>query len=173
MSDVAVNDIKTGVQSDAVDFIWKHVGRIGNCMLVTKDNENLRARPMRGMERQKENAIWFITAKSSHKDNEIVKNSQVCVAYSDTSSNTYISLSGSMEMSDNEAQIRTLWNTGAEAYFPDGPDDPDILLLKFNPEFGEYWDAPSNPVVIAIQFIKAKVAGEKVKLGDNEKTAMT
>ena len=173
MGEPAANENEMTVQKDALGFIWKHVSRIGNCMLVTQDRDSLRGRPMRGIARQAENAIWFLTSKKSHKDIEIAHDNQVCVTYSDPSSNTFISLSGLIEMSDAEAQIRALWNPGAEAYFSGGPTDPDILVLKFVPAFGEYWDSPPNPVIIAIQFIKAKIAGEKVKLGENVKTAMS
>lgn len=173
MNNGSATDIATPVKGDALAFIWQHVSRIGNCMLVTQDEGNLRARPMRGLARPQDNAIWFLTSRSAHKDNEIRKHDRVCITYSDTGSNTYISLSGAVAMSDEKAQIQALWNPGAEAYFPKGPTDPDILLLKFVPAFGEYWDAPSNPVVIAIQFIKAKVTGEKVSLGENSRTAMS
>lgn len=172
MPDTPRNESQMQVHEDALGFIWKHVSRIGDCMLVTQDKESLRGRPMRGIDRQEENAIWFLTSKSSHKDDEIAGNDHVCVTWSDTASNTYISLSGTVEMSDDEAQIRALWNAGAQAYFPNGPADPNVLLLKFSPAFGEYWDSPSNPVVIAIQFIKAKLAGERISLGENARTAM-
>jgi hypothetical protein len=46
------------------------------------------------------------------------------------------------------------------------------VLLTFTPERGEYWDAPSNPVLIAIEFIRASVVGDKPVLGDNAEVPM-
>ena len=164
--------VSSEVEGEALAFIWKHVERIGDCMLVTNDQSELVARPMRGLIRQQDHAIWFITSKSTHKSEEVARNPKVCLCYVDRAANTYISLSGRVDLSDDKAQIRELWNIGADAYFPKGPDDPDVVLLRFTPETGEYWDAPSNPVVLAIQFIKAKVSGEPPKVGENQKVAM-
>ncbi|MFC5122636.1 pyridoxamine 5'-phosphate oxidase family protein [Pseudoclavibacter helvolus] len=35
-----------------------------------------------------------------------------------------------------------LWNPAAEAWFPDGPEDPNVGVLKFTASGGEYWDTP-------------------------------
>ena len=154
-------------------FIWKCIGRIDDCMLVTRNKDALRSRPMRGLARESDNAIWFFTSKSSHKDDEIAEQPEVCLSYCDGGTKTYVSLSGRIEITDDAQLIRDLWNPGAQAYFPEGPQDPDVALLKFTPASGEYWDAPSNPVLLAIQFIKAKVTGEKLSLGENAKVAMS
>ena len=166
------NNTSLDAKGDGLAFIWKNIQLIHDCMLVTRDNNHLRSRPMRGIAKEDDNAIWFITAKTSHKDEELARDPQACICYSDKSSNTYLSLSGAVELSDDADQILALWNSDAEAYFPHGPSDPNIILLKFTPDVGEYWDAPSNPVLLAIQFIKSKVTGEKPKLGENKKIVM-
>lgn len=166
------NERPIGKNDGDLAFIWKSIGRIDDCMLVTHDKNQLRARPMHGLARENDNAIWFFTAQSSHKDDEIADQPDVCLSYCDSSSKTYVSLSGKIEITDDASQIEKLWNPGAQAYFPDGPRDPNIALLKFTPVSGEYWDAPSNPVVLAIQFIKSRVTGDKPVLGENAKVAM-
>lgn len=172
MNDQSSSNNLTSNPEQALAFIWKNVERIGSCMMVTQAGSAIRARPMHGSARHEENAIWFFTSKSAPKDEEIRQNPEVCLCYSDVGSNTYISLSGAIEPDDSREKIRELWNPGAQAYFPAGPADPNVLLLKFSPHAGEYWDAPSNPVVIAVQFIKARVTGERAKLGENAKVMM-
>lgn len=172
MDQPPANAASPGTPRDDLAFIWKNIEQISNCMLVTRDSLHLRARPMRGIAKRDDNAIWFITEKSSQKDDEIAREPQGCLCYTDNSSNIFISLSGAVEMTDDPAQIHALWTAGAQAYFSAGPDDPDILLLKFSPDIGEYWDSISNPVLLAIQFVKSKVTGEKPKLGENKKIAM-
>lgn len=172
MLEKAANNQTTGKNDGDLAFIWKSIGRIDDCMLVTRDKHALRSRPMRGLARENDNAIWFFTSKSSHKDDEIAVQPEVCLSYCDSASKTYVSLSGRIEITDDARLIADLWNPGAQAYFPAGPHDPDVALLKFTPASGEYWDAPSNPVLLAIQFIKAKVTGDKLSLGENAKVAM-
>lgn len=159
-------------EGKSLTAMWSHIERIADCMLVTHDGVDLRARPMRGIAKRDDNAIWFVTSKATQKDAEVTQNPGACLCYADKVGNTYLSLSGRVETTDDKMQIRELWNAGADAYFPKGQGDPNVVLLRFAPEFGEYWDAPSNPVVLAIQFIKAKVTGTKPALGENRKVAM-
>ena len=172
MIDVPANAILPNSEREGLHLIWKNVRQISECMLITKVGAHMRGRPMRGIAREDENVIWFITAKTSHKDDEIAADSHACLCFADASKHTFVSMSGEIEMTDAKDQILALWNSGAEAYFPEGPGDPNIVLLKFVPEFGEYWDSPTNPVLLAIQFIKSKVIGEKPKLGENVKVSM-
>jgi general stress protein 26 len=74
-------------------------------------------------------------------------------------------LTGRISLIHDREQIAAHWNEGAEAYFPAGKDDNSIVLMKFAAESGEYWDAPSSPIVLAIKFLQAKVSGERPELG--------
>jgi general stress protein 26 len=57
--------------------------------------------------------------------------------------NTWVSLSGKAEVSDDRARIIQLWSAPAEAYF-DGRDDPNVRLLTVNVATGSYWSAPGG-----------------------------
>ncbi len=148
-------------------FIWRHVNQIGTCMMVTRDGGFIRARPMRGLARPEQNAIWFFSDRESHKRDEVEDDPRVCLTYSDVKDQTFVSVSGTITEVDDQAIIDELWNEGVEAYYPGGRASPDIVLLKFVPDFGEYWDAPSSPIVLAIKFLQAKVSGERPELGTN------
>jgi general stress protein 26 len=56
-----------------------------------------------------------------------------------------------------------------EAWFPDGPDDDGVVLLKVEADSAEYWDSPGGRVATAISFAKAKLTGERYSGGENEK----
>ena len=43
---------------------------------------------------------------------------------------TWISLNGNAEMVNDNAKARELWNTVVEAWMPQGPDDPSVVLIK-------------------------------------------
>lgn len=64
-----------------------------------------------------------------------------------------------------------LWNPAAEAWFPDGPEDPNVGVLKFTASGGEYWDTPGGRVATVFSFIKSKVSGEPIE-GDNGKVEL-
>lgn len=64
-----------------------------------------------------------------------------------------------------------LWNPAAEAWFRDGPEDPNVGVLKFTASGGEYWDTPGGRVATVFSFIKSKVSGEPIE-GDNGKVEL-
>jgi general stress protein 26 len=149
-------------------MIWQYVRNIGTCMMVTHGDEHMVARPMRGIIRPEQNAIWFFTDGLTHKEADITRDPRACLTFADQKSETYVSLAGRiMRVADKET-INDLWTEEAAAYFPKGPDDPAVVLLKFEAETGEYWNAPSSPIVWAIKFLEAKVTGKRPSLGANE-----
>lgn len=155
------------------NVIWKHVRSIHICMMITLDGTQMRARPMTGIARPETNSIWFFSDKTTHKDEEIRRNPSACLTFADMKEQVFVSISGQLNCVSDIDLIHDLWNEGAATYFPDGPDDPNIVLLKFTPESGEYWDAPSSSIVMAIKFLEAKVTGERPDLGTNGSTALT
>lgn len=160
-------------QDDPRHIIWNHIQKIGTCMLVTHDGDRIRARPMRGIIQPDRNAIWFITDANSEKDNDVARHPSVCLTFTDTHDQNFVSVSGEVERVDDRAQLTELWNEGAEAYYPHGKNDPSVVLLKFVPSMGEYWDAPSNPIVLAIKLLQANLTGERPDLGTNEATSLS
>jgi general stress protein 26 len=153
-------------QSTSRELIWKHVRDIGTCMMVTtKPGGGVRARPMRGIPDADANTIWFFTDKDTDKDEDVRRDPRACLTFADTHDQTYVSLSGRLTLIHDRAQIEAHWNEGAEIYYPNGKDDNSVVLMKFTAEDGEYWDAPSSPIVMAIKFLQAKVSGERPELG--------
>jgi len=172
MNEMPSGTLSSEADAEHVDFIWNSIKRIGNCMLIAGDGAHLRGRPMRALPSRDENLIHFITAKSSHKLEEFVRDPSACLCFTE-GAHTFVSTSGTNVHRDDRAKIRELWSEGDDAYFPHGPSDPNAVLLVYTPETGEYWDAPSNPVLIAIEFIKAQVTGQQPSLRDNAKVTLS
>lgn len=155
------------------NIIWKHIHSIHVCMMITMDGSQIRGRPMTGIARPETNSIWFFSDITTHKDEEIRKNPSACLTFADIQDRTFVSVSGHLNCVSDTGLIHDLWNEGAATYFPDGPDDPNIVLLKFTPENGEYWDSSSSTIVMAIKFLEAKVTGERPDLGTNGSAILT
>ena len=61
---------------------------------------------------------------------------------------------------DDDAKLKELWNTFAEAWLPGGPEDPNAVLIKVDVEHGEYWDTPGGKVASLLSFAKTKLTGD-------------
>ncbi|MFT4078089.1 pyridoxamine 5'-phosphate oxidase family protein [Rhodomicrobium sp.] len=109
-------------------------------MLTTADESgHLRARPM-ATQRAEDGCLWFFTARDSPKIEEIRKDHQVVVTYSDPANQVFVSVSGVAHTLRDEARIRELWTGQAQRWFPEGPEDPRIALLSVEITAAEFWD---------------------------------
>ena len=152
------------------DRAWDLMKKIGFAMLVTRDGDKLRARPMSAYLARDENMIYFLTDARHHKVEEIARNPQVNLSFADAGSQTYVSLTGTAAVSNDRNKIRDLFTTTAKAWW-DSAEDPNIRLLKITPDDAEFWDSPGT-VVSYVKMAAAAVTGTRPDIGDNRKVSM-
>lgn len=139
-------------------------------MLTSRSAEaKLVSRPFTVQDVEFDGDLWFIVARDSHEIAEITADPVVNVSFA--SSDTWVSLSGLAEQVDDNAKLKELWNPAVEAWFPDGPEDPNITLLKFVSDSAEYWDTPGGRVATIFSLVKSKVTGTPLE-GDNGKVEL-
>jgi len=151
------------------------VKRTGIAMLVTSDHQGgLRSRPVETLQFDEQGRLWFFTAADSPKVGEIdERRGQVNLAYADPSHGNYASISGVARFYRDRSKIRELWHKSAEVWFPDGPDDAQLLLLQVTIEKAEYWDSPDSPVLRLWGLTRALVTGNPEAMGENRKLGDT
>lgn len=158
-----------GSASDA-DRAWELMKKIGFAMLVTRDGEKLRARPMSAYFARETNTICFLTDARRHKDDEIARNPSVNLSFADASSQKYVSLTGTAVISNDRGKIKELFSTPAKAWW-NSADDPNIRVLEITPEDAEFWDSP-GAIISYVKMAAAAVAGERPNIGENRKVSM-
>jgi general stress protein 26 len=155
----------------------EHVRKLGELikdikvgMLTTEDIDGtLRSRPMATQEAEFDGDLWFFTSVDAPKADEVERDRHVNVSYADPNDNRYISVSGSAQVIRDKSKTKELWSPIYKAWFPKGPDDPDLALLKVHVEKAEYWDAPSSTLVQIAGFVKALATGEHYQGSEHEK----
>ena len=137
------------------------------CMFTTTAVDGRRmSRPMAVQEVEFDGDLWFFTKSDGRKAGQIAREPRVNVSLSSRSS--WISIEGEAEVVRDEAKAKQLWNPGIEAWFPGGPADPDIVLVKVHAHGAEYWDTPGATVVSLLSFVKAKVTGRPHHIDDRK-----
>lgn len=155
-------------EDDAKQKISKLMDEILTCQMVTVgvDGE-LHARPMVAQERNLEGEFWFITNKASRKTDEIRNSSKMLLSYAHAGQQDYVSISGKAMIITDSDKIKQIWTKDCELWFPNGPSDPNIALIRFQAENAEYWNSTSNALVFAYEFIKAKLTHQPpIDLGE-------
>jgi general stress protein 26 len=139
-------------------------------MLTTEDADgNLRSRPLVTLEIDSEGKLWFLTAMSSGKVEEIDRHRKVNLSYANVDKQCYVSISGHARLFRDPQKMQELWTAWIEPWFPDGLDDPDLGLLEVSVEVAEYWDAPASKMQRLFGLAKALSTGKTDRLGEHGK----
>jgi general stress protein 26 len=150
--------------------VWDLMEKIGFCMLATDDGADIRSRPMAAYVSRDDGMVYFLTDVASHKDEEIARNPNVCLAFSEPKGQSYVSVSGRAEVSNDRAKIKELFNTPAKAWW-DNAEDPSIRILKVHPKDAQYWDSPGTVASYA-KMLAAAVSDTRPDMGDSAKVRM-
>ncbi|MCW5937694.1 MAG: pyridoxamine 5'-phosphate oxidase family protein [Fimbriimonadaceae bacterium] len=138
-------------------------------MLVTESGGQLRSRPMFTNEIDADGVLWFFSACPSGKTHEIGQDSHVNLSYSDPKHDRYVSISGRASVVEDRIRIRDMWNPMVSVWFPEGPDDPSVCLIKVPIESAEYWEAKKGHVAQMIDMALAGILGRRPDLGETHK----
>jgi general stress protein 26 len=111
--------------------------------------------------------IWFLTDARSGKDGEVAAAPDIGLVFIDADDKAYLSITGRAEILRDPAKAAEIWKSTDQMWWPDGPDDTTLRLLRVEPATAELWDGPSSAIVAAFEFAKARLTGAKPNPGEN------
>ncbi|WP_119153128.1 pyridoxamine 5'-phosphate oxidase family protein [Caldimonas tepidiphila] len=146
--------------------LWEMIKDIRFGMLVTRHgNGHLHARPMTTQNRSlDEPALWFFASRSTDPAAESASEPQVNVSYAAPDKDRYVSVTGSVRLVEDLEKKKALWSTPAQAWFPGGPEDPDVALLEVRIEHAEYWDVKDSKPVQLLRMATAAMSGRQPRM---------
>jgi general stress protein 26 len=156
--------------------LWELIKDMRFAMLTTRHgNGHLHSRPMTTQNRgiDEDDALWFFMARRAEPAVDLEADAQVNVAYADPGKDCYVSVSGTAAIVDDAAQRHRLWSKITEAWFPNGPDDPEVALVRVTITHADYWDVKQNKLVQLYKMAQAAVTGHPPKdMGEHRKVRM-
>lgn len=136
-------------------------------MMVTRQGESVRVRPMAVSELTDDCTMTFMTAVESAKVREAQKEPTGWVIAQ--SSATFLSIEGTYEIVDDRARVDALWKPIDKVYFPNGKDDPSIRLMVFRPGNAEIWDVSGTKgLTYLYEAAKALITGTRPHHEDDQ-----
>jgi general stress protein 26 len=155
MSDAASISKVTGIINDS------HIG-----MLTTIDEAGkLVSRPLAVQEVKDDGDMWFFTSATTSQVAHIRANPAVNVSFGQRTE--WVSVAGTAEVVTDRQLIHDMWNQVVEAWFPDGPDTPEVVLLHVGSDSAEYWTSPGGTAATVLQWIKSKVTNSRMSVGES------
>ncbi|MDZ4770207.1 MAG: pyridoxamine 5'-phosphate oxidase family protein [Chloroflexota bacterium] len=129
------------------------------------------SRPMDTQEQEFDGDVWFFSEGSARKVTELHSNANVNVSYA--SGNSYVSMAGKATIVTDVAKKKELWKPDLQAWFKNGPEDPNVVLVKINAESAEYWDGPPGGMIgSAIAAVTVMLTGNEEAYGENERVKL-
>lgn len=158
-------------ESEKRKSLEKIVSGARTAFFVTGAGDHLHGRPMANAKVEDHlSAIWFATQRNSPKIAELKQDQHVLLGYTNADGSEWASVSGSAALVSDRAKIKELWSPLWKNWF-EGPDDPNILLVRVSPREAEYWDSGSQAIAL-IKFALAAATGKKFSEGENERVAI-
>ncbi|SDQ15367.1 pyridoxamine 5'-phosphate oxidase family protein [Quadrisphaera sp. DSM 44207] len=156
--------------SESVGLLTEKTKDVRFAMMTTigADGEP-HCRPMATTDVGPDGVLWFFTSTDSQKARDVAANPNVGLGYADPGDNLWVSVTGTAELVRDRAKVQELWSAPLKAFFPDGPEDPEVALLRVTPTKGEVWDGPSSAVGRAVAFARTLASGAQTPPGDDVK----
>lgn len=127
-----------------------------------------RSRPMAIASVGQDCDIWFIANAESAKVHEIEVDTRVHIICQDGRASC-LTMSGRASLSHDRRMIERLWKPTFRPWFPEGENDPSIVLIHVLGEHGEFWDSQGlKGVSYAFQALKAVVTGTTPNVEEGE-----
>lgn len=129
------------------------------------------SRPLQTLKFDASGDLVFFTAADSHKLAELAANPDVNLAYANPKTQVYVSVRGAARTDRDRATIEALWSPVQKVFFPQGKDDPTLVVLRIRVRDAAYWESAGNFIARALDFAKGMVSHDPRDLGKSGKLA--
>jgi general stress protein 26 len=133
MTDTARAAATGTATAEDLQAVARMLAKLDICMLTSKaEDGTLHGRPMSNNGQvEYDGDSWFFARADSRKIGEVEADPNVELAFIDTPNGTWINVEGTATVvRDDVERKRALWLKDLERWFENGPEDPDVVLIK-------------------------------------------
>jgi len=85
--------------------------------------------------------IWFYGTRSSRLVEGLSSTNNAMAQYVGEGHKLFACISGLLTIDNDRAMIDKFWSNSVEVWYPQGKSDPDLVMLRFDPDHIEVWQA--------------------------------
>jgi general stress protein 26 len=157
-----------------LDKFYDLVKEIEIAMMTTRmTGGHLRSRPMATQKRAAGADLWFVTTDDSDKLSEIANDPHVNLAYLNSNSMEWISVSGIATVSKDRSKLEELYASDWKMWFPDEGDprhgtaqDPRMVLIGVEIHAAEFLEVNEPKPVVLYELVKGWLTGSEPEIGE-------
>ncbi len=151
---------------EALEKFKKLVKEINVCMFITNNREDENTRPMATVEVSEDGSLWFFTDIRSVKVEDVSADASVHLVYAHPGKESFLDVWGTASVITDLQTKKDKWTPIIKAWFPEGVDDPNLALLKVQPQHVYYWDAEAGKMVSFLKMIAGAITGKPALSSD-------
>lgn len=141
--------------------LWEKAQKVRFAMVTTRGGDGkLSSRPMTLQGVDDDGTMWFFTSGNTQLGDDVRTDPSLNVAFADTGGDFYLAAPGTGHFIDDREKIDSLWNTMAAAWF-DSPDDPNLWLLRVEPDRVDYWKSGAGKIIQMAAMVKAAMTNTR------------
>jgi general stress protein 26 len=151
-------------QTEAEQKLWKALDATRTGMLGLVGGDHMQ--PMTGFAERETNTVWFYTRKDTDlvRDTGDGRSAMYCLVTENEK--IYACLAGDLSLSHDDERIAKYWNPVVAAWYPEGKDDPNLTLLRFDLSDAQIWVSEQGPVRFVWEVAKANLTKTFPDMGD-------
>jgi general stress protein 26 len=147
-------------ETEIQEKFWKALKSDMTVMLGLSGVEEEHSQPMTAqLDADREHGpIWFFTAKDTDLVRAMGRSHRAFASFASKDHELFASFHGELVLDNDRATIDRLWNRFVAAWYPGGKTDPNLQLIRLEPERAQIWLNENN-----------LFAGIKILLGSDPK----
>lgn len=135
------------VARELEEEFWEALDDSPFVMLGLQGVEDSRTRPMTAQVKDKR--IYFFADRSEHLVQGLSEASRAVATFAGKDHKIFAHIHGTLREHNDRALIDELWNPIIASWYKDGKDDPNLVLLKFDTENADVWEASTGATLKA------------------------
>ena len=159
-----------------LDELHELIDGIEIAMMTTRRADgHLVSRPMQVQHRDDFADLWFVTDVQTHKLDELARDPHVNLSLYQPKSREWVSISGTVRITQDRALIGRLYDRSWKVWFPDegperdgGPDDPRIAVLQVDAHSVMYMKVDKPKPVVLFEIAKGYLTGSEPDISRTE-----
>lgn len=151
--------------AEAQEAFWKAL-KSSNTGLLGLEKVGAISQPMTAFQEEGSSSIWFFSRDDVELVAEVGAGAAARFEYGSKDKKVWASLTGRLSLAPrDQAMIDRHWNPILSAWYPEGKEDPHLVILRFDGADGRIWVSDSGLLKFAFEIVKANMTGEMPEAG--------
>jgi general stress protein 26 len=146
------------------EVLWDLISETRFCMLAHRHADgSLHSHPLTTMNKElgEDGALYFFVSRSTELGQRLARDGNVNLSYGNVDKDTWVSVTGTAVVLEDLQKKKELFGPIAKAWFPGGPEDPDLELVQVRVSEAEYWNVKENKLLQMLKMGKAAITGTR------------